>query len=402
MAKRKVKAKKITKILLAIILIVAILVGGSFYYIYNFSLNKPKNPVEDKKEEVIKKEPKDYSARLFMVGDALIHDCVYTDAKRQGNGSYDFKPMIENIKAISSKYDLAYYNQETILGGTAMGLSHYPRFNSPHEVGDAFLDAGFNLVSLATNHTMDRGETGVINSVNYWKSKKDKAVYSGQWISHEERAYETSQIYEKNGIKYAFFSYTTWTNGLSTPKGKEYLNNVYSDELAYADISKVRDLVDVVIVAMHWGTEYSHGVSAEQTKIANYLSSIGTDIIIGAHPHVVEPVEYINNGKTFVIYSLGNVISAQIGNERLTGLMMEITIKKHVDENDNVTITLENPRAELIYTKYYTNPYCNNFKVYTYPQLNNSILPNYEALYGKFKNIVSSRYPELQWGVTGE
>lgn len=402
MAKRKVKAKKITKILLAIILIVAILVGGSFYYIYNFSLNKPKNPAEDKKEEVIKKEPKDYSARLFMVGDALIHDCVYTDAKRQGNGSYDFKPMIENIKAISSKYDLAYYNQETILGGTAMGLSHYPRFNSPHEVGDAFLDAGFNLVSLATNHTMDRGETGVINSVNYWKSKKDKAVYSGQWISHDERAYETSQIYEKNGIKYAFFSYTTWTNGLSTPKGKEYLNNVYSDELAYADISKVRDLVDVVIVAMHWGTEYSHGVSAEQTKIANYLSSIGTDIIIGAHPHVVEPVEYINNGKTFVIYSLGNVISAQIGNERLTGLMMEITIKKHVDENDNVTITLENPRAELIYTKYYTNPYCNNFKVYTYPQLNNSILPNYEALYGKFKNIVSSRYPELQWGVTGE
>lgn len=402
MAKRKVKAKKITKILLAIILIVAILVGGSFYYIYNFSLNKPKNPVEDKKEEEIKKEPKDYSARLFMVGDALIHDCVYTDAKRQGNGTYDFKPMIENIKAISSKYDLAYYNQETILGGTAMGLSHYPRFNSPHEVGDAFLDAGFNLVSLATNHTMDRGETGVINSVNYWKSKKDKAVYSGQWISHEERAYETSQIYEKNGIKYAFFSYTTWTNGLSTPKGKEYLNNVYSDELAYADISKVRDLVDVVIVAMHWGTEYSHGVSAEQTKIANYLSSIGTDIIIGAHPHVVEPVEYINNGKTFVIYSLGNVISAQIGNERLTGLMMEITIKKHVDENDNVTITLENPRAELIYTKYYTNPYCNNFKVYTYPQLNNSILPNYEALYGKFKNIVSSRYPELQWGVTGE
>lgn len=402
MAKRKVKAKKITKILLAIILIVAILVGGSFYYIYNFSLNKPKNPVEDKKEEVIKKEPKDYSARLFMVGDALIHDCVYTDAKRQGNGSYDFKPMIENIKAISSKYDFAYYNQETILGGTAMGLSHYPRFNSPHEVGDAFLDAGFNLVSLATNHTMDRGETGVINSVNYWKSKKDKAVYSGQWISHDERAYETSQIYEKNGIKYAFFSYTTWTNGLSTPKGKEYLNNVYSDELAYADISKVRDLVDVVIVAMHWGTEYSHGVSAEQTKIANYLSSIGTDIIIGAHPHVVEPVEYINNGKTFVIYSLGNVISAQIGNERLTGLMMEITIKKHVDENDNVTITLENPRAELIYTKYYTNPYCNNFKVYTYPQLNNSILPNYEALYGKFKNIVSSRYPELQWGVTGE
>ena len=372
-----------------------------FYYIYNFSKKKPEPQVVEKKEEV-KKEPKDYTAKVFMVGDALIHDCVYTDAKRQGNGSYDFKPMIENIKSISSKYDLAYYNQETILGGTSMGLSHYPRFNSPHEVGDAFLDAGFNLVSLATNHTMDRGETGVINSVNYWKSKKDVAVYSGQWISQEERDYETAQIYEKNGIKYAFFSYTTWTNGLNTPKGKEYLNNVYSEEVAYADISRVRDMVDVVMVAMHWGTEYSHGVSAEQTKIANYLSSIGVDLIIGAHPHVVEPVEYINNGKTFVIYSLGNVISAQIGNERLTGLMMEITIHKHVDENEKVTVTLENPKAELIYTKYYTNPYCNNFKVYTYPQLNNSILPNYQGYYDKFKGIVSSRCPELQWGVTGE
>lgn len=401
MAKRKIKVKKITKILLVVIILVIALAGGSFYYIYNFSKNKPADNVVEKKEED-KKEPKDYSARLFMVGDALIHDCVYTDAKRQGGGSYDFKPMIENIKAISSKFDLAYYNQETILGGTAMGLSHYPRFNSPHEVGDAFLDAGFNLVSLATNHTMDRGETGVINSVNYWKSKKDVAVYSGQWISHEERDYETAQIYEKNGIKYAFFSYTTWTNGLNTPKGKEYLNNVYSDELAFADISRVRDQVDVVLVAMHWGTEYSFGVDESQTRISNYLSSIGVDIIIGAHPHVVEPVEYINNGKTFVIYSLGNVVSAQIGNERLTGLMMEITINKHVDENDNVTVTLENPRAELIYTKYYSNPYCNNFKVYTYPQLNNSILPGYEGLYTKFKGIVSSRCPELQWGITGE
>lgn len=401
MAKRKIKAKKITKILLIIIFMVVALAGGSFYYIYNFSMKKPESNIDKKTEEVVKKEPKDYEAKLFMVGDALIHDCVYTDAK-QKDGSYDFKPMIENIKAISSKFDLVYYNQETILGGTAMGLSHYPRFNSPHEVGDAFLDAGFNLVSLATNHTMDRGETGVINSVNYWKSKKDVAVYSGQWISQEERDYETAQIYEKNGIKYAFFSYTTWTNGLETPKGKAYLNNVYSNELALADISKVRDLVDVVIVAMHWGTEYSHGVSQEQTNIANYLSSIGVNIIIGAHPHVVEPVEYINNGKTFVIYSLGNIISAQIGNERLTGLMMELTIKKHVDENDNVTITLENPRAELSYTKYYTNPYCNNFKVYTYPQLNNTILPNYQSLYEKFKGIVSSRYPELQWGITGE
>ena len=351
-----------------------------------------------KKDPVIEKEnvkvPKIYEASVFMVGDALIHSNVYEDA-RGTDGSYDFKPMLEQIKPISIKYDLKYYNQETILGGATLGYSSYPRFNSPTEVGDAFLDAGFNLVSLATNHTMDKGEAGVINSVNYWKSKEN-VVYSGQWTSNEER--EESHVYNINGISYAFFSYTTWTNGLETPAGKEYLNNVYSPEKAAADIAKVKDLADVIIVAMHWGTEYSLGVSSQQTEIANYLSSLGVNLIIGAHPHVVEPVEYINDGKTFVIYSLGNFISDQIGIERLTGLMMEVTIKKVVDVNDTVTISIERPKAELIYTY---SKYGSNFKVYPYYRLDNTLLPNYMSYYEYYKGIVSSRYPELVWGLTG-
>ena len=248
---------------------------------------------------------------------------------------------------------------------------------------------------------MDKNEEGVINSVNYWKSKKEQVVTSGQWSSFEEREEETSQIYEKNGITYAFFSYTTWTNGLETPVGKEYLNNVYSDEKAAADIAKVRDKVDVIIVAMHWGIEYSLGVSTNQEEIANYLSSLGVQIIIGAHPHVVEPVEYINDGRTFVIYSLGNFISDQEGNERLTGLMMSLDIKKYVDVDDSITITIENPKAELIYTKsYYSRK--RDFKVYPYPNLNDELLRGYGTLYEKYKAVVMDRYPELQWGVTGE
>lgn len=346
---------------------------------------------------IVEEVPTEYEARLFMVGDALIHSSIYQDAKNS-DGSYDFRSMLELIKPIALKYDLKYYNQETILGGATLGYSNYPRFNSPQEVGDAFIDAGFNLVSLATNHTMDKGEIGVINSVNYWNSKEG-VVYSGQWLSQEER--DKISVYEVNGIKYAFFSYTTWTNGLNTPVGKEYLNNVYSDEKAKADIDKVRDLVDVIIVAMHWGTEYSHGVSQSQTNIANYLSSLGVNLIIGAHPHVVEPVEYINNGKTLVIYSLGNFISDQVGIERLTGLMMEVTIKKVVDVDDSVTVSIINPKAELIYTKS-NNSRNRDFKVYPYSQLNNTILPNYMSYYEKYKQIVSSRYPELVWGVTGE
>ncbi len=397
MAKRKVRIRKTGKILIGLLIIVLLLGVGTCFALSNFSTYKEKKQSAVKKEKKeVKKTSKEYKASLFMVGDALIHYGVYNDAKRS-DGSYDFKPMFQYIKPISSKYDLVYYNQETILGGASLGYSSYPRFNSPQEVGDAFIDSGFNMVSLATNHTMDKGEQGVINSVNYWKTKKDKVVYSGQWISQEEREKETSQIYEKNGIKYAFFSYTTWTNGLDTPVGKEYLNNVYSNEKAAADIAKVKGKADVIIVAMHWGTEYTLGVNTNQEEIANYLSNLGVNIIIGAHPHVVEPVEYINNGKTFVIYSLGNFISDQGVTERLIGLMMELTIKKVVDIDDSVSISIESPKAQLIYTKDKKD-----FKVIPFSKLNDSILPNYRNLYEKYKGVVNTFYPELSWGLTYE
>ena len=394
MAKKKIKAKKSLRILIILGLIIVLgIFALDFFDVSNyFHKNKMSN-----KKQVEVKVPREYEASLFMVGDALIHSCVYNDA-RTGDGGYNFKPQIELIKEISSKYDFAYYNQETVLGGTELGLSNYPRFNSPYEVGDAFVDAGFNLVSLATNHTMDKNEQGVLNSVNYWK-KQTGVVTSGQWSSFDEREKSVSSIYEINGIKYAFLSYTTWTNGLETPYGKEYLNNVYSDEKAKNDIAKVKDKADIVIVAMHWGTEYYLGVDYSQAHIAQFLSEQGVGLIIGAHPHVVEPVEYINDGKTFVIYSLGNLISDQEGNERLTGLMMSVKIKKKVDVDDNVTVTVEEPRAELSYTK---SNYCKNFKVYPYSKLNTSILSNYESLRNKYQGVVSSRYSELKWGLTGE
>ena len=385
---RKVK-KKVKVLLLLVVLIIGIVV---YLNTSDFSLNKKPIP----KKQVVKKA-KDYEIKMFMVGDALIHSNVYLDAK-QSDGSYDFKPMLDKIKPISSKYDLSYYNQETVLGGSELGLSNYPRFNSPYEVGDAFIDAGFNVVSLATNHTMDKNEEGVLNSVAYWKKQK-KVVTSGQWSSEKER--DKVRIYKKKGIKYAFISYTTWTNGLETPEGKEYLNNVYSEEKAKEDIEKVRDKVHVVMVAMHWGTEYSLGVSADQTKIVNYLSDLGVDLIIGAHPHVVEPVEYINDNKTFVIYSLGNFISDQEGTERLTGLMMEVTIKKHINKKKKTTVSIDNPRAELIYTKSNVGRK-KNFKVYPYSSLNNNTLPNYMTYYNKYKAVVSERYPDLTWGLTEE
>lgn len=398
--RRKVRLKKRGKILFIIILIVC--AGIIYFSSSNFSFFKSTDKVE--KKDVIEKEvkkDKDYTAKVFMVGDALIHSAIYEDA-RQSDGTYDFTPMLSAIKPISSKYDLAYYNQETILGGKDLGYSNYPRFNSPQEVGDAFVDAGFNLVSLATNHTMDKGEQGVLNSVAYWKTKSG-VVSSGQWSSDEERNQSIATIHEVNNIKYAFISYTIWTNGLNTPTGKEYLNNLYSEEKAKADIETVRDKVDFVIVAMHWGTEYSFKVDAKQEEIANYLSSLGVDLIIGAHPHVIQTVEYINNKKTFVVYSLGNFISDQNDTDNFTGLAFEVTLKKHVDVDDKVTNSVVEPKAELVYTTTTKVRGVNhNFKVVPYPNLTDNELKNHLSYYDSYKSIVNERYPELVWGLSGE
>ena len=397
--KKKVRIRKKFIVLLFFFIVIGI---GLCYFLYNQPFKLEKKVEKKVKEPVVeKKRVENYQAKIFMVGDALIHWGVYNDAK-QSDGSYDFKPMLEAIKPISSKYDIAYYNQETILGGASLGYSSYPLFNSPQEVGDAFIDAGFNMVSLATNHTMDKREQGVLNSVEYWKSKPN-VVTSGQWSSEEDREASITRIYEVNNIKYAFISYTIWNNGLPTPTGKSYLNNEYSDEKAASDIQKIRDKVDFVIVAMHWGTEYSFKVDYKQEEIANYLSGLGVDLIIGAHPHVIQTVESINNGKTFVVYSLGNFISDQNDVDNFTGLAFEVTLNKKKDIDDSITNTVINPRAQLVYTTTTSRGGVNHdFKVVPYPQLNDSLLRNYVQLYDKYKAIVNERYPELTWGLSGE
>ena len=344
--------------------------------------------VEEVKEPVVTES----ELSLIMVGDCLIHGSIYLDAK-EGN-TYNFKKMLTNMKPIISKYDLAFYNQESILGGTSLGLSSYPRFNSPQEIGDAFLDLGFNLVSLANNHTLDMGEKGILSSLKYWEKKKKNGVMTaGSYSSFEDR--DKDVIMEKNGIKYTLLSYTTTTNGLNRPKGKEYLVNVYDKEQVKNDIERLRGKVDLLMVAMHWGEEYTHTPNEEQEEIAKYLSSLGVDIIIGHHPHVIQPIDFL--GKTMVIYSLGNFIASQKGAiEKHTGLMASVTVhKKTVDGKS--TITLENPSAYLSYV--YSIPNGSNsrygYKMYTYDMLNDKILKDYKKYYDKYMSIVTKRYEKI-------
>jgi len=372
-----------------IIFLIAILAGSS-YLIYDnvFKGNNDSTKVEennDQKEPVVEEVKEEvYELSMVMVGDALIHDGVYHDARNYGNGTYDFTGQIELIKPIIKEYDLAFYNQETILGGVELGLSGYPRFNSPYEVGDAFIDAGFNMVSLATNHTMDKNEQGVLNSCAYWE-KQEGVVTAGSYCSKEDR--DEVKVYEKNGITYGFLAYTYGTNGIPVPSGKEYLVNVYSNELAKSDIEKVRDKVDVLFVSMHWGIEYTNKPVQSQIDQANYLASLGVDVIIGHHPHVVEPITWIDD--TLVIYSLGNFISAQANDldyNKLVGLMTSIDITKTV-KGEEVEIVIDNINNELLYT-YYSLPSWRNYKVVPFSQMTTNYNYDYKRLYEKYSAVI--------------
>ena len=339
-----------------------------------------KKPSSDNPVEEIPKEPsiEEYSVSLFMAGDALIHKPIYENAHVEGD-VYDFTPIFEYIKPIVSEYDLAYYNQETIIGGKSIGLSTYPSFNSPEEIGDALIDAGFNLVSLANNHTLDRGLGAILNSVQYWKGQ-DGIVTAGSYASFEER--NTIPTYEKNGITYAFLSYTTLTNGIQVPSGKEYIVNVYDAEQVKKDVEQVRDQVDIVMVAMHWGEEYTHTPTSEEKEIASYLAELDVDIVIGAHPHVIQPIEFIDD--TLVIYSLGNFISSQEGLENLIGAFVTVDITKKV-EDGKVTVSLSNVQSMLHYT-YYKN--YKDYKVIPFSLLTDELLPNYKQIEEEYATIM--------------
>lgn len=364
-------------------------IASFYFFIAEFTSSS--EVVEKVKNTVKKETKKEYKLSVAMVGDALYHTGTFSDGK-QADGSYNYDSQLTYIKPIVSKYDIGYYNQESILGGKELGLSSYPTFNSPQEVGDAFQNAGFNMVSLANNHTLDKGTKGVLNSVAYWREQK--AVTAGSYDSLEDRT--RSHVHEKNNIKYAFFSYTTSTNGIRVPAGKEYLVDVYSKEKAAADIASVKEEADVIFVAMHWGTEYTHTPTEEEVTIANELASLGVHVIIGSHPHVIQPIEHI--GDTVVIYSLGNFISGQIGTEKRVGLLATLNVNKVV-ENGVATVSITDVAGDLLYTSYSSN--YQNVKVIPFAELNNSSLANYQTIRAKYEAIINQNDPTIKVGTLG-
>lgn len=273
---------------------------------------------------------------LLAVGDNLIHNTLIA-AGEQEDGTLDYTSLYANIKPEIEKADIAVIDQETVLGGSSFDYTGYPIFNSPWEIGDAAIDAGFDVFNCATNHTMDMGWAGIEKELEYF-SGKDNVVALG--INANEEDYNSITYYEKNSITFAMLNYTFGTNGIPLPDDKPWCVNLLDKQKVTADINEARKNADVVIVFPHWGTENSHEVSDYQREYTKLFSDLGVDIVIGCHPHVLQPVEWVTNEETgkkmIVYYSLGNFISHQIELDQLCGGMAQLTIEKH---GDSVEIT---------------------------------------------------------------
>lgn len=280
----------------------------------------------------------EYDINLLMVGDNLMHmGIVSTGAQDDGTYNYDF--LFDGIADFLELAEIKIINQETILGGNHEGFSGYPNFNSPTEVGEAIAGAGFNVVLHSSNHTADMGVDGMKNCIDFWEEYPEVLTVG---IHDKEKAAEIADVSENVGgevepdipllqiedVTFAILNYTYGPNLGSFPKAYEGYMDMLCDydtksrlidfttlhEDVLTDIQAAEELADVVIVCPHWGTEYTTKPSSYQKKFAMQMVEAGADMIIGTHPHVVQPVEWIeaeNGNRALCYYSLGNYVSTQ-------------------------------------------------------------------------------------------
>lgn len=279
------------------------------------SASKEETPKKETKKEV---EEKVLNVSFLAAGDNLIHSSIY-DSNKTGDNSYDFNNIYTNTNALTQSVDVAYLNQETICAGEELGLSNYPAFNAPYEVLDAAVNAGFDWISTSSNHSLDRGEQGIINEHEYLSKYQDIFV-TGTHPTQEDA--NDLQVINKNGMKIGILGYTYGLNGYMLPEDKPYLVDLIDKEKIKADMKRLKKVSDVQIVSMHWGQENQFVQNSEQEELAQYLSDIGVDVIIGCHPHVIQPMDYVQSkdgNETLVIYSMGNFLSAMAENNNLLG-----------------------------------------------------------------------------------
>lgn len=320
-------------------------------------------------EEVIPEVEEELDTiQIVMVGDMLMHEPIIKSGLQE-DGSYNFDHLFVNVEDTIQQADLAIANQETIMGGPAFGYTGYPSFNTPHSLADAEAKAGFDVLLFATNHAMDKGLRAIYNCMDYIDANRPELTYLGINRSQKDQN-ENIYVYEKNGMKVAILNYTYGTNGIPLPSDRPYLVNLLKEEKVRSDIQKAEEIADFTIVCPHWGTEYNLGISHDQKKWTQVFLEEGVDLVIGAHPHVIEPIEWVSDdagNKMLVYYSLGNFVNGTSSTgkgvtNRMVGGIADVTLKR---SESGIVEVIEYDAKEIVchmdegtdYTVYYMEDY---------------------------------------------
>lgn len=358
-----------------------------------------KNPFSDNNIEFLNEnnfisndinEDSSITFKLTAIGDSLCHNTQYWDAYNKTTGEYDFSYVYEDIKHYTESADITIGSLETTFAGEDRGYSNYPTFNTPDSLATALKNIGVDIISLAGNHALDYGYSGLCRTID---------VLDNAGISHLG-TYKTAEEQEKlliknvKGVNIAFINYTYGTNGIPIPSGKEYCVNLIDKTLIKNQIEQAKaQNVDMIVACMHWGTEYRTTANSEQKELSDFLFENGVDIIIGNHPHVLEPMEKrtitLEDGTTkdvFVVYALGNFTADQRDEITRDSAILNLTITK----NSNGKLSIDFVDYVPIYMYKNTNVSTHKFKIL---DIEKSI-SDYEV--GNSSVINSSLYTKLK------
>lgn len=362
--KNTINYKKTNKILISTIsiLFIALAFVAIFYYFKN--RNDYQNLVSSYKQEIENEEkaneenktnnnsegtPTDTTFTLTAIGDIMCHNTQYIDAYNDETGEYDFSYVFDDISLYTKTADICVGNLETTFAGEDVGYSSYPTFNTPDSLAYELKDIGVDVLSTAGNHALDKGFNGLSRTIDVLNDAD--ISHLGTYKSKEEQ--DKTLIKYVKGIKIAFVNFTYGTNGIPIPSDKPYCVNLIDKNLMKEQIDRAKEEEpNIIIACMHWGTEYKTTPSSTQEQLADFLFKNGVDIILGTHPHVLEPMEKrtvtLDDGSTkdgFVIYSLGNFIADQNAEYTRDSIILNIDITKHTDGK----ITIDNYEYVPIY-----------------------------------------------------
>jgi poly-gamma-glutamate capsule biosynthesis protein CapA/YwtB (metallophosphatase superfamily) len=395
--------KKSIKILVVICIFIATIISTIIINIQddNYSSNKNvevkiqevKNVTQDSKKIEVAKDASDIEVSIVAVGDVIVHEEQLKAQYNKEIGKYSFYNNFKYVKSHIESADIALANLETTLAGEEKKYTGYPLFNSPSSLVDAMKDCGFDILSTANNHTIDRGSEGVFSTLAEIQKRNLKAVGTRENLN--EKPYIIQDV---KGIKIGVISYSYETprsgndkmlNAIKIPSKVTNLINTFSYEYIEEDLNKIKGQIDemkgqgaeAIIFVIHWGNEYERKPNVHQISIANKLCDFGVDVILGSHPHVIQPIEFITSEKTgkrsLVVYSMGNFISNQryeYTDNRYTedGIIVNIDIVKSASSNEIVI-------SAVSYIPTWVNKYSNNSKLVF------EILPLGDALASKGK-----------------